>query len=174
MKTFTFENINKASIIKGLIIAAVYLGTVFGICYIIFGGITGMADKVNNFGSAKAAGLIIGVIVLLPFFIILQFIHPKITVEIDSEKIINKMKGKPDEIIQLSSIDKMELNVRKINKLDIYDDKGNLITYFNPAKHPTVLEQIISEIVSHKEYEKKSKTENYFGKSLERTTYKRK
>lgn len=172
-KTFEFKGITDKSITTGLIIGAIYLTTVFMIFYFLCGGIFEMANMLDGVGgSSKVKGILVGFLVLIPFFIILQFIHPKFLIEIDTEKIVIQVKNKPDEIIYLSSIGRMEHNAKKVNKLDIYDVKGQLINYINPSNNRVVLGQIIDEITTNKKFDKNTKTENHFGTPLERSVYK--
>ncbi len=89
-----------------------------------------MADKVNNMGSFRGA-LVIGAVILIPLFLIQRIAHPKIRVDIDSEKITVKQKGKTDLHILLNSIGKIDMNISVINRINMYNKQGQLITFFS-------------------------------------------
>lgn len=126
MKTFEFK---QHQVKKAFLIGIPYLIVVFLICYFLFGGINGMADKVNNMGSFRGA-LVIGAVILIPLFLIQRIAHPKIRVDIDSEKITVKQKGKTDLHILLNSIGKIDMNISVINRINMYNKQGQLITFF--------------------------------------------
>ncbi|WP_312322355.1 hypothetical protein [Soonwooa sp.] len=81
MKTYNFRQNPGA---KAIIFAIVYFAVVFSISYFVFGSIDGRADKVNNLG-AKAAGLLVGILILGPFIILLTFVSPKLKVELGQD-----------------------------------------------------------------------------------------
>lgn len=171
MKNFTFNTRTTKSIKIGLIIGVIYLSIVFTIFNIVFGGTLGMADAINSVESLKFIVFILAIIVLLPFFIILQFIHPKITVEIDSSSISSTVKNIPTKTLSLSSVYKITLNVSKINKLDIYDSTNTIVMSFEPHNKIIVLQEIIEELKRYKEFSKSTKIEKFFGSPVEKITY---
>lgn len=93
MNTFQFKSHN---VKKGLIFGFGYLIVVFILCCLIFGGINGLADAVNNFGSAKGLGILVAVVVIGPLVILLQFINPKIEIQVDKNNLSIKQPRKED------------------------------------------------------------------------------
>ncbi len=153
--------------------AVAYLIIVFALFYYVLGGIIGMANQVNRIGSPKAAGLIVAVLVLGPFFLLLQLLHQKIELDINSREMIVKRKGKAAVIINLATIHKMEFNATSINRLDIYDRQNNLLINFHPANTPDVAKQIIKEICGTTNFERKAGSKSYFRTRIETLTYTR-
>ena len=170
MKTFKFKQHNQQ---KAIPFAIIYLIIAFTLFYFICGGIIGMANQVNKIGSAKAAGIIVAILVLGPFFILLQLLHHKIEVDIDSLKLFVKKNNKECNVINLDTIDKLELNKTKVNRLDVYDRQNNLLIYFHPVNAPDVLNQIIKEIASSGNFVRTTGTQSYFSTKIETFTYKR-
>lgn len=115
--------------------------------YFLFGGINGMADKVNGMGSAKGAGFVVGIVVIAPLFVLLRFLNPVVTVDIDDRKMTIRQKGKQDMMIHFNAIDRLELNVKNVNRLDIYDKQNNLLVHLQPNDQPQILQPIIGDIV---------------------------
>lgn len=170
MKTFHFKQNDKK---RGAILAIAYLTIVFMIFYFLYGGLIGMADKVNSMGSAKGTGFIVGIIVLLPFVILLRLIQPKVAVDIDAQKMVVAQTGKEVVVVPLSTIDRMELNTTNINKLDIYDKQNNLLVHFQAANEGNIIKQIADELSSNG-FEKNKGSRKYFNTSIETLICKRK
>ncbi|MGN7787871.1 hypothetical protein ACTJIJ_25270 [Niabella sp. 22666] len=145
MTTFQFKQHHTQ---KAIIIAVLYLVIAFFIAYFSLGGINGMADKVNAMGSAKGAGFVVGIVVIAPLFILLRFLNPTVVVDIDDRKMTIRQKGKQDLMIHFNAIDRLELNVKNVNRLDIYDKQNNLLVYLQPNNQPQILQPIINNIVN--------------------------
>ena len=159
---------------RGVPFAIIYLVAVFLGCYFYFGGMIGMADAVNNFGSAKGIGLLVGLVVLAPFLIILNFLMPKILIELDSEKIRIFKNKKEQNTIYYSEISKLQLNVSNINRLDFLDANNNVLFHVQPQNNSEVLNEIISEINKHIVMTKQVGTKSYFGKNIDTVVFIRK
>ncbi|WP_114792558.1 hypothetical protein U0035_02255 [Niabella yanshanensis] len=145
MKTY---HLKQHSIPRSITIAIIYLIVIFALSSFFFGGINGMADKVNSMGSAKGAGFVVGIAVIAPLFILLRFLNPTVTVDIDDRKMTIRQKGKQDLLIHFNAIDRLELNVKNVNRLDIYDKQNNLLVYLQPNNQPQILQPIIRNIVN--------------------------
>lgn len=145
MKRFQFKQYN---VQKAVIVAVLYLLLVFSLAYFLLGGINGMSDKVNSMGSAKGAGFVVGIAVIAPLFVILRFLNPSVTVDIDDRKMTIRQKGKQDMMIHFNAIDRLELNVKNVNRLDIYDKQNNLLVHLQPNSQPQILQPIINDIVT--------------------------
>ena len=50
-------------------------------------------------------------------------------------------------IIHFNAIDRLELNVKNVNRLDIYDKQNNLLVYLQPNSQPQILQPIINDII---------------------------
>lgn len=156
--------------VKAIIFAIVYLAAAFSICYFAFGGIDGMADKVNNLG-AKAAGLLVGILILGPFIILLKFVSPKLKVEVGQDFLSIKT-GKKQQNISFSEIGSMVINDKKLNTLKIFDRNGNLISSFSSQNDPDALLEIAADI-SKFGFNKENTILQLFGKEFHRITYTR-
>jgi len=163
MKTFEFK---QHQVKKALLIGIPYLAAVFFLCYFLFGGINGMADKVNNMGSFRGA-FVIGVVILIPLFLILKIAHPKIRVDIDSEKITVKQKGKSDLQIPLNSIGKIDMNIAVINRINLYSKEGQLITFFHDTNNPETSKLIFNEIERNLNFDCTSGNKIFFNTTIE-------
>lgn len=168
MKTVQFKQHNSQKVI---LVAVLYLLVMFSAAWFWFGGIDGMADKVNSIGSAKGAGFIVGIIVLVPFFVLLRFFQPNVNVDIDPQKIIIREKGKQDMIIHFNAINRIELHTKKINRLDIYDKQNNLLSYLHPVSNPELLQPLIREIVTATGFRSHKKQIKIIGRSMEAMIY---
>ncbi len=167
MKTYNFRQ-NPG--VKAMIFAIVYFAVVFSICYFTFGGIDGMADKVNNLG-AKAAGLLVGILILGPFIILLTFVSPKLKVELGQDFLSIKT-GKKQQNISFSEIGSMIVNDKKLNTLKIFDRNRNLISSFSSQNDPDALLEIAANI-SKFGFNKENTVLQFFGNKFDRITYTR-
>ena len=156
---------------RGIPLAIIYFITVFLICYFIFGGISGMADAVNNFGSARGIGLLVGLGFLAPFFVLSYMAMPKMKIELHPDKmVIFKNKLEP-VIIPYNNISQLQFNVRNINRLDILDRNNNIVFYLQPQHKVEVLQQTISAIAQHKGFIKQTGQKRYFGRNIQTIIY---
>jgi uncharacterized membrane protein (DUF485 family) len=144
MKTLQFKQHHTPS---ALITGAIYLLFIFVLAYFWLGSIDGMAGKVNSIGDAKGAGFMVGIAVMAPLFILLRLLRPLVTIDIDARKLTIKQKGRQDMMVHFNAIDRIELNAKKINRLDIYDKQHNLLTYLQPSDKPEMLQPIIHAII---------------------------
>ena len=157
----------------GIPLALIYFITVFTICYLVFGGIIGMADAVNNFGSAKGIGLLVGLCFMAPFFVLLHFVMPRHTLEFHPDKITVYKNRKEETVIYYNNIAAMQLNVSRMNRLDILDSQHNILYYILPQNKPQVLEATISEISKYIDLERQRGTKKYFGQNVDTIIYSR-
>jgi hypothetical protein len=171
MKTFQFKSHH---VKKGLIFGFSYLIIVFTIFYLIYGGINGMTDAVNNFGSAKALGFLVAIIVIGPFVVILQLINPKIEVLIDHQHILIKQQKKPDQDILLDDIYSMKINHSLVNQLQLFDQQGQLLITIHPQQDMQIIYGIAAEIAQHKSFIKQKGSKKIFGNPIETMSYTRK
>lgn len=156
---------------RGVPFAIIYMVAVFIFCYIKFGGIFGMADAVDNIGSAKASGFLIGLAVLAPFFIILTILMPKIAVEVFDDRLVFFNNKKENKTISFNDISKIQINVSNLNQMDFFDLHGSMFIKIQPQNKPEILKGIITEIGKQAKMTKQVGTKNYFGKNIETITY---
>ncbi len=170
MKTFQFKS---HQVKKGLIFGFGYLIVVFILCCLIFGGINGLADAVNNFGSAKGLGILVAVIVIGPLIILLQFINPKIEIQVDKDKLSIKQPKKEDKVILLAVIDRMEINHALVNQLQLFDNNGQLLTSIHPQNDMNVIFAVADAIAQHGGFIQKKGNKKIFGNPVETISYSR-
>jgi len=170
MKTFEFK---QNDLKRGVPFAIIYLFAVLMGCYFYFGGFLGMADALDNLGSGKMVGFIIGLAVLGPFFIILTALMPKVKVELGSGE-ITISSNKDQKLISYQEIYALRLNIAKLNRLDIMDRQNNVLAYIQPQNKPVVLAEIITELAHHVQFTKQTGSKKYFGTSIETALYIRK
>ena len=151
---------------RGVPFAIIYMIAVFIFCYIKFGGIFGMADAVDNIGSAKASGFLIGLAVLAPFFIILTMLMPKIAVEVFDDRLVFFNNKKENKTISFNDISKIQINVSNLNQMDFFDLHGSVFIKIQPQNKPEILKGIITEIGKQAKMTKQVGTKNYFEKIL--------
>lgn len=159
---------------RGVPFAIGYLILAFGFCFFKFGGIIGMADAVDNLGSSKGAAFLIGLAILIPFFIILNVIMPKVSIELHSDKIIITSNKKQQNVINYNDVSKLQLHISNLNRLDIVDKQQNILYHIQPQNNPEILNKIISEISKHIDFTKQVGNKSYFGKNIEAVIYYRK
>jgi hypothetical protein len=170
MNTFQFKSHN---VKKGLIFGFGYLIIVFILCFLIFGGINGLADAVNNFGSAKGLGILVAVVVIGPLIILLQIINPKIEIQVDNDNLAIKQSKKDDKIIPLAAIHSMEINHSLVNQLQLFDQHRKLLTTIHPQNDMNVIFSIAHVIAQHGGFTKKKGTKKIFGNPVETISYAR-
>ncbi|MGF7027168.1 MULTISPECIES: hypothetical protein [Sphingobacterium] len=168
MNTFQFKSHN---VKKGLIFGFGYLIVVFILCCLIFGGINVLADAVNNFGSAKGLGILVAVVVIGPLVILLQFINPKIEIQVDKNNLSIKQPKKEDKIIPFEVIHSMEINHSLVNQLQLFDHNGKLLTTIHPQNDMNVIFSIANIIAQHGGFTQKRGTKKIFGNPVETISY---
>ncbi len=170
MKTFQFKS---HQVKKGLIFGLIYLVVVFILCYMIFGGINGMADAANNFGSAKGLGILVAVVIIGPLVVILQLINPKIEVQVDSANLSIRQPKKEDSIIPLKEIYIMEINHALVNQLQLFDQNRQLLATIHPQNDTNVIFSIASAIAQQGRFVKTKGNKKIFGNPGETISYSR-
>jgi len=168
MRTFQFKSHN---IKKGLIFGFGYLIVVFLVLCIVFDGVNGLADTINNFGSAKGLGLLVAVVVIGPLVILLQYINPKVDILIDNDYLHIRQAKRNDQIIALAVIDRMEINQKLVNQLQLFDQNKQLLANIHPQSDTTVI-FLIANAISQQEKLKQSKgNKKIFGNTIETVSY---
>lgn len=171
MKTFQFKSHH---VKRGLILSFTYMLVVFAIFYLIYGGIDGMADAANNFGSAKGLGLLVAVLIIGPLVLLLQFISPKIEVQINKDDLLLKQPGKPDKNIPLADIHMIKINHALVNQLQLFDHNSQLIASIHPQNDGEIIYKIADEIAKCGLFAKQKGSKKLFGNKVETQLYTRK
>lgn len=171
MKTFEFKQHDPK---KNIPVAVVYILIVFLTGYFWLGGIDGMAATVNNSGSAKGIGLLVGVLIIGPFILLLQVMNRKVRVTIDGQMIRVTQKTKDEKIVPLHLIDSMTINIAGINKMAICDEQHTVLLTFHPSNAPSLLMQIAEAVNAHLRFTKEKGTKKFMGTAIDTLTYKRK
>ncbi|WP_313492306.1 hypothetical protein [Sphingobacterium multivorum] len=139
----------------------------------IFGGINGMADAANNFGSAKGLGILVAVVIIGPLVVILQLINPKIEVQVDSANLSIRQPKKEDSIIPLKEIYIMEINHALVNQLQLFDQNRQLLATIHPQNDTNVIFSIASAIAQQGRFVKTKGNKKIFGNPVETISYSR-
>lgn len=168
MKTFQFKSHN---VKKGLMFGLGYLAVVFVLLYVFFGGINGLADAANNFGSAKGLGILVAVVVIGPLIILSQFINPKIDIQVDSKNLSIKNSKKDPKTIPLATIHSMEINQTLVNQLQIFDQNKQLLATIHPQTDTNVIFSIASTIAQHGEFVATKGNKKIFGNAVPTVSY---
>lgn len=163
MKTYQYLEVSPA---KGIGFAFAYIALVVIILSFVFGGFLGLVNAVNNFGSSKGLGFLVGIVCILPIFFLMKFIYPKIKITASDDQLIINRKNKPDISIAYSSIDAMVLNAQRLNTLTIYGKSNEIIFYIKPFNNHQVMPELVKNITA-KSHFKKSVTK----KKMLNTTY---
>lgn len=167
MKTFDFK---QNDLKRGIPFAIIYLLVVFAGCYLYFGGFLGMANALDSVGSGRGIGLIIGVVVLGPFIILLTVLMPKVKLELGANA-LTISSNKNQKQIAYDEIYALQLNMNKLNRLDIIGKQNNVLVHIQPQSQPQILSQIIAEINNHIAFTKQTGSKSYFGTSVETALY---
>lgn len=163
MKTYQYLEVNAA---KGIGFALAYIALIVIILSFVFGGFLGLANAVNNFGSSKGLGFLVGVVCILPIFFLMKFIYPKINISAGEDQLIINRKNKPDILVAYSSIDGIVLNAQRLNTLTIYGKANEIIFYIKPFNNHQLMPELVKDITA-KSHFKKSITK----KKMLNTTY---
>lgn len=170
MKTFEFK---QNDLKRSVPIAIIYFVLVIVACYLKFGGLFGMANALDNFGSTKLAAIVVALAVLVPFIIILSVIMPKVKVELSSNNLTISDKNN-QKVIFYNEIFALQLNMSSLNRLDILGRQNDILGFIQPQNNPEILAQVISEISNHVMFTKQKGSKKYFNRSIETTLYSRK
>lgn len=170
MKTLQVKQHSKMALPIGI----AYLAAVFLIGYFAFGGIDGMADRVNGMGSPKAAGFIVALVVIAPLLVLLRFVHPVLSITVDAGKMMIRQKGKKEKVVPLQVIDRVEWNISAWNRADFYDRQNRLVACFRDTSDPAALLSLLDEISRHIPFERITGSRKFVNRVIETAVFRRK
>lgn len=107
----------------------VYLAALVAIVYFGFGGFANFMDALNFIGPSLLMGIVIGVLISLPFLLIQKLILKKVTLQISKDNIIVQKQGETDVNIALTAIHTIKLNIGKPNTLAFYGANNDLLLH---------------------------------------------
>ncbi|MCZ4243584.1 hypothetical protein [Pedobacter punctiformis] len=170
MKTYQYLEINPA---KGILFALAYITIVVFAASLICGGFYKLADAVNNFGGTKIIGLFTGIVCLLPIFLLIKFLYPKIHISTHDNQLIISRKNHPDKLIGYNDITSIALNAERINTLTLYGTANEILFNIHPFNNPHILNQIAKDITSKSPFQKTTEQKNLFKESYDAIIYRR-
>lgn len=171
MQTYQYQEQNST---KSIIFIVIYFTVwIIGASF-YFGGLLQLADAVDNVGSAKLAGFLVGILVILPFFAMMRLVYTKVNVEIEQNTIRFIKKGKETTTILYSEIGKMIVNAERMNTLHLYDKNGGLLWTILPMVNAKDLITEIPQIIAGSENFKIDTTsKKFFGTAYNTISYQR-
>jgi hypothetical protein len=169
MKTYKYAEIN--FIISFFLITTYLALWIIGLSF-YFCGFEKLLDKINNFGSAKILSLVVGVFVLAPFIFLSKFFFTKTVITIKKDRIIIQKRGEVEKIIFITEIDSMQVNVKEINTLYLYDKKlKELLAVLPTANINSLIEEIPETISELTPFKKNTTTRNFLNTTYESIFY---
>lgn len=171
MKSYEYLEQNAT---KTTIFIILYLGVWIVGASLYFGGFGRLADAINNFGSAKGIGLLVGVLVIVPIFFIMRFVYAKVIVQIDQEKVVVRYKDNVRQTFDLSTIDSMVTNEKRPNTLHFYNQSKVLIFALVPiANQGEIIEEIPEYIATLIPFKRTSREQKFFTTTYRSYIYRR-
>lgn len=170
MQSITF----KANDVKrGVPFAIIYLIALFLLLYCYFGGINNMATAAEGFGRPKALGFILAVVLLLPFFIILNRIMPTTTIQFHENEIQISHNKKPVLQIPYANIHSIQINHTNMNTVDILDAHQSILYAFRPQSKVQAIWDFKKALAQHIKLQESKGTKKIIGGSMDTFTYTR-
>ena len=170
MNTYHYLEVNPG---KGIAFALIYIILIVIILSFVFGGFLGLANAVNNFGSSKGLGFLIGIVCLAPIFFLMKFIYPKITISTNDTEIVVTRKNQPYKIIRFDEINGVVENQKRLNTLTIYDRNNEILFHLQPFNNHQIMQKITKEVIAKHEFKKAIIQKKLFNTSYNSTIYAR-
>ncbi|RQO32279.1 hypothetical protein DBR32_01325 [Taibaiella sp. KBW10] len=167
-ETYTFLQIKP---FRGLVFTVVYLVVAISLLAMAMGGFDRLAAFVHNFGSNFGIGLLGAVVLLVPAFLLIRLIYPKITVRLDGDSLSITKHRKETQVIRYDAVWKITLNVRQLNVLELWDQQDRLLGHFKPLNNSEVLRKMIDAITGSARFVKSRQEKRIFKSSYEALTY---
>jgi hypothetical protein len=151
LKPIEFKQVNRA---KALLLLLAVMLLVFGLPIAAF-GLNRVLDFVNNFGSAKGLGLLVGAAVIVPALLLKKyFFSDQCAIEIDKTNITIKANGKLIANVPTQNIAYLEWKDMSTKLLSIYLTDGRKLFEVRPAalkvnEQTDLINKIISAIKEH-------------------------
>lgn len=163
MKTYNYLEVNPG---KGIGFAFAYIALIVIILSFVFGGFLGLANAVNNFGSSKGLGFLVGIACIGPIFFLMRFIYPKINIDAKETSLIVRKKNQPDLQINYNEIYGLALNAQRLNTLTLYGKSNEILLHIQPFNNHQLMPELVKDVTANSNF-KKSITK----KKLLNTTY---
>ena len=151
MKTYHYLEVNAA---KGIVFALTYIALIVIILSFAFGGFSGLADAINNFGSSKGLGFLAGIICIAPIFFMLRFIYPKINISTNDTYLLVNRKNQTDSIISYDEINAIVLNANRLNTMTIYGKSKEILFHIQPFNNHHFMPELVKVITAKNSYQK--------------------
>ena len=113
----------------------------------------------------------VAVVVIGPLIILLQFINPKIDIQVDSKNLSIKNSKKDFKTIPLATIHSMEINQTLVNQLQIFDQNKQLLATIHPQTDTIVIFSIASTIAQKGEFVATKGNKKIFGNVVPTVSY---
>lgn len=91
-----------------------------------------------------AVGLVGGILLIAPLLIMIPFTSYHIAVTFDDEKLSVQAKNKKDIVVKYSSIDKMCLNRKRLNELELLNFHSKPLYSFRAVNDGMAIEKILA------------------------------
>lgn len=171
MKSFIYQEQNT---VKSLVLIVLYFSVWIVGAIFYFGSIGELADAINNIGSAKMTGLLVAVLVLIPFFFIMKLIYTKVEIHINSTHIDIDKKGEIRKTIPISDIYTVRLNQNKLNTLHIYGKNSELLWEIQPIiSAANMIDEIVATLAEYIPFQKSFETKKFLNTQYLAVNYKR-
>lgn len=171
MKTYKYQEQNAT---KSFVLIIVYFTVWIVGAIIYFGGIGGLADAVNNIGSAKMTGLLVALLVLTPFIFIMKLVYTKVEIRVGLQHLEIDKKGEVRKNIPFADIYTVKINETKLNTLHIYGKNGELLWKVLPViSANNLVEDIACSLAENISFQKNSETKKFLNTQYLAVTYKR-
>ena len=130
---------------KLMLLAVAYF--IFLLAFLLYAtfGTHAIVNFINSL-DYTAVGLIGGALLIAPLLLLIPFTTYRITLIFDDEKIRVQKKKSKDVIIRYSSIDKMHLNRKRLNELELLDFHSKLLYSFRSVNDGMAIEKIATTL----------------------------
>ncbi|RZK21475.1 MAG: hypothetical protein EOO86_00930 [Pedobacter sp.] len=170
MKNYTYLEVNAA---KGIGFALAYVALIIIILSFAFGGFLGLADAVNNFGSSKGLGFLVGIVCIAPIFFLMKFIYPKINLTTNDKYLLVNRKNQPDLVINYDQINAIALNAQRLNTLTIYGQSNEVLFHIQPFNNHHLMAELVKDITAKNSYKKSVTQKRMLNTSYDMVVYQR-
>jgi len=151
MKTYNYLEVNQG---KGVGFALAYVALIVVILSVVFGGFGGLADAVNNFGSSKVLGFLVGIVLILPIFFLIRLIYPKVSIHTSTTMLTIVKKNQPDLLIHYNEIYAVALNAQRLNTLTLYGKSNEVLFHIQPFNNHQLMPELVNEILKSNAFRK--------------------
>ncbi len=170
MKTYNYLEVNAG---KGIGFALAYVALIVIILSFVFGGFLGLADAVNNFGSSKGLGFLVGFLCIAPIFFLMKFIYPKINLTTNDKYVLVNRKNQPDLVINYDQINAIALNAQRLNTLTIYGQSNEVLFHIQPFNNHHFMAELVKDITAKNSYKKSVTQKRMLNTNYDMVVYQR-